>query len=206
MTAIPRRAAWGRLVQRVVGERLAAVAKPQRRGAGQPVAATGTEVAVQRPGGLRAEGDYPASTTLAPAHGGRAGGQVDVLGAERDDLAGPGTGLDHQPHERLVPAVAQLAARAGGDQRLDLLDGQRLDDLRVQPGRLEAEQGVGVALALLAQPGEKRRRASCRARAVAGSAPASSRSAVKALTLARSSTAGRPPPSARARKRRTPSP
>jgi hypothetical protein len=95
-----------RLVQCVVGERLAAVAEPQRRGAGRPVAATGTEVAVQRPGGLRAEGDHPAPTTLAPAHGGRAGGQVDVLGAERDDLSGPGAGLDHQPHERLVSAVA----------------------------------------------------------------------------------------------------
>ena len=142
-----------RPVQRVIGERLAAVAEPQRRGVGQPVAAAGAEVAVQRPGGLRAEGDHPALTALPPAHGGRAGGQVDVLGVERDDLSGPGTRLDHQPHERLIPAVAQVPARAGSDQRLDRLSGQRLDDLRVQLGRLEADQVLGVALALLEQPG-----------------------------------------------------
>ena len=48
---------------------------------------------------------------LAATHDGGPGHQVDVGHLEGGDLASPGAGLDHQPDQRLVAALAQVLRR-----------------------------------------------------------------------------------------------
>ena len=61
-----------------------------------------------------------------------AGAQVNIRNGERHHLPGPGTALGHEPHQRLVTTVPHLGAGAGGDERTQLLVGERLHNLVVQ--------------------------------------------------------------------------
>jgi len=83
------------------------------------------------------------------------GRQVDVGDPERCRFASTRPSLEHEPDQRLVPAVPQLPAGARLDQRLELHVRQRLGDLGVQLGRLDSKQRVDVDLAFLGEPGRE---------------------------------------------------
>ena len=87
----------------------------------------------------RADRHHAALAALAATDGERARGQVGIVDLERDDLAGPESGLEHDAHDGLVAAVPHgllglcaLGWRAGLDQGPELVVGERFDDALVE--------------------------------------------------------------------------
>jgi hypothetical protein len=101
---------------------------------------------------VRAERDDPPLAALAAAHDRGPGDEVDVREPQRDDLPRACAGLHHEPHQRLVAALAHVVPGAGLEQRPDLVVAQRFDDLGVELGRLHTEERVGRDLPLLGEP------------------------------------------------------
>jgi hypothetical protein len=103
---------------------------------------------------LRTDGHRTALVSLATADDGGPTDDVDVCGGHRDHLARPHDGLQHEPHDGFVTAIAEVRPAARLHQRPDLLLGQSLDDLLVELGRLESRRVVLVDLALVGAPGD----------------------------------------------------
>ena len=141
-----------RLMQPVVCERLTPVPQPQCRCRSEPVPSTEPEVPVDGATGLWPERDDTTSPTRAATHDSRPRRQGNVSHEQPCRLTGPGTGLDHEPHQRLVSTVAEVWAGAGFKQCPQVVVSERLDHLGVQLGRLRPEQPVLVGFTLLDQP------------------------------------------------------
>jgi hypothetical protein len=121
------------------------------------MALAGSQVAVDRGGGLDGQRDDAAGAALAAADGGggRVGAQAEVTGLQGDDLAGARAGGEHQPHDGFVALVADLGSAAGLEQGAELVVAQGFDDRFVEFGRLQPQQRVAALLTLLGQPGRE---------------------------------------------------
>jgi hypothetical protein len=84
---------------------------------------------------------------------------VHVTDCHGDYVAGPYAGLQHQPHERLVPAIAQVGTTAGREQGPELVVVEAIHDLHVQARRSPTSWSVAISCSSVSQA-EYRRSAS----------------------------------------------